>query len=124
MEFFVYETSETIKGAAATDRGHHVEQRKGACRTRSAPRWLFHYIRFPDPDTMRAIIDVHFPGISSGCRRGAQAVLPGSAKCRPEEEPPSELLDWLKLCGGRHRAGDVARRVPKRLIPPLHGALI
>ena len=91
-------------------------------------RCFFHYIRFPDADTMRAIIEVHFPGIKH--RLVAEALrlfyeirdVPGMKK----KPSTSELLDWLKLLDGRgcRRRTRLRERDPKKLIPPLHGALI
>jgi MoxR-like ATPase len=90
-------------------------------------RCFFHYIRFPDADTMRAIVDVHFPGIKH--RLVAEALklfyeirdVPGTKK-RPST---SEFLDWLKLLLIEDISPDILReRDPKKLIPPLHGALL
>ena len=111
MEFFVYETGETI----------HARRRPIVVITSNNEKELpdaflrrcfFHYIRFPDPDTMRAIIEVHFPGIKQ--RLVAEALklfyeirdVPGVKK----KPSTSELLDWLKLLDGRgHFRGDAAR---------------
>ncbi len=90
-------------------------------------RCFFHYIRFPDGDTMRAIIEVHFPGIKQ--RLVAEALklfyeireVPGLKK----KPSTSELLDWLKLLMVEDIGPETLReRDPKKLIPPLHGALI
>ncbi len=90
-------------------------------------RCFFHYIRFPDPDTMRAIIEVHFPGVKQ--RLVAEALklfyeireVPGVKK----KPSTSELLDWLKLLLVEDIGPEVLReRDPKKLIPPLHGALL
>jgi MoxR-like ATPase len=84
-------------------------------------------IRFPDADTMRAIIEVHFPGIKQ--RLVAEAMrlfyeireVPGMKK----KPSTSELLDWLKLLMVEDIGPETLReRDPKKLIPPLHGALI
>ena len=90
-------------------------------------RCFFHYIRFPDPDTMRAIIDVHFPAIKQ--RLVSEALhlfyevreVPGLKK----KPSTSELLDWLKLLLNEDITPEMLReRDPRKLIPPLHGALL
>src|SRR5208282_2705231 len=105
---------------------HHFQQREGIAGRVSAPL-LLHYIRFPDPDTMRAIVEVHFSGIKQ--RLVAEALklfyeirdVPGMKK----KPSTSELLDWLKLLMVEDISVETLReRDPKRLIPPLHGALI
>ena len=90
-------------------------------------RCFFHYIRFPDPDTMRAIIEVHFPGIKQRLVGEALKLfyeireVPGMKK----KPSTSELLDWLKLLMVEDISIETLReRDPKKLIPPLHGALI
>src|SRR5712672_1993900 len=126
MEFFVYETSETVKARrrpiVVITSNNEKELPDAFLR-----RCFFHYIRFPDPDTMRAIIDVHFPGIKQ--RLVAEALklfyeireVPGLKK----KPSTSELLDWLKLLMVEDIGLETLReRDPKRLIPPLHGALI
>src|SRR6266536_1016393 len=90
-------------------------------------RCFFHYIRFPDLETMRAIVEVHFPGIKQ--RLVAEAMklfyeireVPGLKK----KPSTSELLDWLKLLLVEDIGPEILReRDPKKLIPPLHGALL
>jgi hypothetical protein len=90
-------------------------------------RCFFHYIRFPDTDTMKAIIDVHFPGIQKALVREALTIfydireVPGLKK----KPSTSELLDWLKLLMHEDLPLDILQsRDPKKLIPPLHGALL
>ena len=89
-------------------------------------RCFFHYIQFPDPDTMRAIVDVHFPGIKQRLVSEALKLfyeireVPGMKK----KPSTSELLDWLKLLLVEDIGPETLReRDPKKLIPPLHGAL-
>src|SRR5438128_1318279 len=126
MEFFVYETSETIKArrrpVVVITSNNEKELPDAFLR-----RCFFHYIRFPDPDTMRAIIEVHFPGIKQ--RLVAEALklfyevrdVPGIKK----KPSTSELLDWLKLLMVEDIGPETLReRDPKKLIPPLHGALL
>src|SRR3984893_18006971 len=121
MEFFVYETGETIQ---ARRRPIVVITSNNE---KELPDGFFHYIRFPDPDTMRAIVEVHFPGIKH--RLVAEALklfyeirdVPGMKK----KPSTSELLDWLKLLMVEDISVETLReRDPKKLIPPLHGALI
>jgi MoxR-like ATPase len=90
-------------------------------------RCFFHYIRFPDADTMTAIIEVHFPGIKKRLVSEALRLfyeirdVPGLKK----KPSTSELLDWLKLLMAEDIGPETLReRDPKKLIPPLHGALI
>src|SRR5262249_34267887 len=90
-------------------------------------RCFFHYIRFPDIDTMRAIIEVHFPGIKQRLVSEALRLfyeirdVPGVKK----KPSTSQLLDWLKLLMAGHVRRETWReRNPKNLLPPLHGALL
>jgi MoxR-like ATPase len=126
MEFFVYETGETIQARrrpiVVITSNNEKELPDAFLR-----RCFFHYIRFPDADTMRAIIEVHFPGVKQ--RLVAEALklfyeirdVPGMKK----KPSTSELLDWLKLLMVEDISVETLReRDPKKLIPPLHGALI
>jgi MoxR-like ATPase len=126
MEFHVYETGETIKAkqrpVVLITSNNEKELPDAFLR-----RCFFHYIRFPDPETMRAIVEVHFPGIKQ--RLVAEALklfyeireVPGIKK----KPSTSELLDWLKLLMVEDVTPDMLReRDPKKLIPPLHGALL
>src|SRR5256885_12461274 len=126
MEFFVYETGETIQAkrrpVVVITSNNEKELPDAFLR-----RCFFHYIRFPDPDTMRAIIDVHFPGIKQRLVGEALKLfyeireVPGMKK----KPSTSELLDWLKLLMVEDISIETLReRDPKKLIPPLHGALI
>ena len=126
MEFHVYETQQTI---AAKHRPLVVITSNNEKELPDAflRRCFFHYIRFPDADTMRAIVEVHFPGIKQ--RLVSEALnlfyeirdVPGLKK----KPSTSELLDWLKLLMVEDIGPDTLReRDPKKLIPPLHGALI
>ena len=126
MEFFVYETGETVQARrrpiVVITSNNEKELPDAFLR-----RCFFHYIRFPDQDTMRAIIEVHFPGIKQ--RLVAEALklfyeirdVPGMKK----KPSTSELLDWLKLLMVEDITPELLReRDPKKLIPPLHGALL
>jgi MoxR-like ATPase len=90
-------------------------------------RCFFHYIRFPDRETMEKIVDVHFPAIKQKLVSEALNVfyqireVPGLKK----KPSTSELLDWLKLLLNEDLPPETLReRDPKKLIPPLHGALL
>ena len=126
MEFFVYETGETVKAknrpVVIITSNNEKELPDAFLR-----RCFFHYIKFPDRDTMQAIIDVHFPDIQKQLVREALNIfydireVPGLKK----KPSTSELLDWLKLLMHEDLPVDVLQsRDPKKLIPPLHGALL
>jgi MoxR-like ATPase len=126
MEFHVYETGETVKAkqrpAVVITSNNEKELPDAFLR-----RCFFHYIRFPDPDTMAAIVEVHFPGIKQKLVAEALRLfyeireVPGLKK----KPSTSELLDWLKLLMVEDVTPDMLReRDPKKLIPPLHGALL
>ena len=90
-------------------------------------RCFFHYIRFPDKETMEKIVGVHFPHLKKSLLREAMEVffevreVPGLKK----KPSTSELLDWLKLLMVEDVGPETLReRDPKKLIPPLHGALL
>src|SRR5579862_9570657 len=126
MEFFVYETGETIRARlrpiVMITSNNEKELPDAFLR-----RCFFHYIRFPDRETMQRIIDVHFPDLKSDLVHEALTIffdirdVPGLKK----KPSTSELLDWLKLLLVEDIPAEVLRtRDPKKLIPPLHGALL
>jgi MoxR-like ATPase len=126
MEFFVYETNETIKAikrpVVIITSNNEKELPDAFLR-----RCFFHYIAFPDEETMTKIIDVHFPDIKKQLVREALNVfyeirdVPGLKK----KPSTSELLDWLKLLMHEDMPEELLReRDPNKLIPPLHGALL
>lgn len=126
MEFFVYETGETVR---ANQRPIVVITSNNEKELPDAflRRCFFHYIKFPDAGTMRAIVDVHFPGIKDRLVGEALKLfydvrdVPGLKK-RPST---SELLDWIKLLLNEDVDADTLReRDPRKAIPPLHGALL
>ena len=126
MSFDVYETQERI---TAVERPIVVITSNNEKELPDAflRRCFFHYIKFPDRDTMQAIIDVHFPGIQRTLIAKAMEVfyevrdVPG-LKNKPST---SELLDWLKLLLNEDMPLDVLQnRDPTKAIPPLHGALL
>jgi MoxR-like ATPase len=90
-------------------------------------RCFFHYIRFPDVDTMNEIVDVHFPGIKKKLVGEALRIFYDMRKVPGLKKKPStsELLDWLKLLLVEDIGEEALReRDPTKLIPPLHGALL
>ncbi|API58978.1 ATP-binding protein [Tardibacter chloracetimidivorans] len=126
MEFHVYETGETVKAAerpiVVITSNNEKELPDAFLR-----RCFFHYIKFPDRETMQAIIDVHFPGIQKMLVAKALDVfyelrdVPGLKK----KPSTSELLDWLKLLLHEDMPLEVLQsQDPKKAIPPLHGALL
>ena len=126
MEFYVYETHETIK---AKERPIIIITSNNEKELPDAflRRCFFHYIKFPDRETMQAIIDVHFPGIQKILVSKAMDIfyevrdVPGLKK----KPSTSELLDWLKLLLHEDMPLDVLQsRDPTKAIPPLHGALL
>jgi MoxR-like ATPase len=126
MEFYVYETRETV---VATQRPIVIITSNNEKELPDAflRRCFFHYIRFPDRETMTRIVDVHYPGMQSLLLREALNIfyeirdVPGLKK----KPSTSELLDWLKLLMVEDMSPETLRtRDPAKLIPPLHGALL
>ena len=126
MEFHVYETGETIKAKQRPiimiTSNNEKELPDAFLR-----RCFFHYIKFPDIDTMNAIVEVHFPDIKKRLVQEAMKIffevrdVPGLKK----KPSTSELLDWLKLLLNEEMTVEQLReRDPRKLIPPLHGALL
>jgi MoxR-like ATPase len=91
-------------------------------------RCFFHYIRFPDVETMERIVAVHHPGLKKELLgRGAGGRSTGSATCPGLKKKPStsELLDWIKLLVAEEIAPEALRSDDaKAAIPPLYGALL
>ncbi|WP_336970331.1 MoxR family ATPase [Sphingobium aromaticiconvertens] len=126
MAFHVYETGETI---AAQDRPVVIITSNNEKELPDAflRRCFFHYIKFPDRETMQAIVDVHFPGIQKILVNRALDIfydireVPGLKK----KPSTSELLDWLKLLLAEDMPLDVLQSADSsKAIPPLHGALL
>jgi MoxR-like ATPase len=126
MEFHVYETGETIRAErrpiVLITSNNEKELPDAFLR-----RCFFHYIRFPDPDTMARIVEVHYPGIKHRLVEEALKIffevreVPGLRK----KPSTSELLDWLKLLLSEDIGPEQLReRDTRKLIPPLHGALL
>jgi len=126
MEFYVYETRELIR---ATHRPIIIITSNNEKELPDAflRRCFFHYIRFPDADTMRAIVDVHFPGLKRELLSEALKTFfevretPGLKK----KPSTSELLDWIKLLVAEDIDPSALRNTDqKKVIPILHGALL
>ena len=126
MSFDVYETHERIE---AKERPIVVITSNNEKELPDAflRRCFFHYIKFPDQETMRDIIEVHFPGIQKNLVTKAMEVfyeireVPGLKK----KPSTSELLDWLKLLLNEDMPVEVLQDAnPNSAIPPLHGALL
>ncbi|GAA0652454.1 AAA family ATPase [Brevundimonas lenta] len=126
MEFYVQETDETIRAevrpVVVITSNNEKELPDAFLR-----RCFFHYIRFPDDQTMKAIVEVHFPGIKPRLVSEALKTFyeirdtPGLKK----KPSTSELLDWLKLLLVDDVDPETLReKSPNKLIPPLHGALL
>ncbi|ODN70765.1 AAA family ATPase [Methylobrevis pamukkalensis] len=126
MEFFVYETGETIRAVrrpvVIITSNNEKELPDAFLR-----RCFFHYIRFPDPDTLAGIVEVHFPDLKKKLLAEALAAFfeirdtPGLRK-RPST---SELLDWIRLLVNEDIDPETLRAADQRkIIPPLHGALL
>ena len=126
MEFFVQETGETIRAAVrpivVITSNNEKELPDAFLR-----RCFFHYIRFPAPETMKLIVDAHYPGIQSRLVSEALKVFYEMRETPGLKKKPStsELLDWLKLLLVEEIDPETLReRNPSKLIPPLHGALL
>jgi MoxR-like ATPase len=126
MEFYVYETQQLV----------HARHRPTIIITSNNEKELpdaflrrcfFHYIKFPDRETMERIVAVHYPGIKKQLLREALEAffevrdVPGLKK----KPSTSELLDWLKLLMAEDISPEVLRSQDQhKIIPPLHGALL
>jgi len=126
MEFYVYETGEVVKARhrplVIITSNNEKELPDAFLR-----RCFFHFIKFPDEETMRDIVDVHFPGLKKRLVSEAMRVffefreVPGLKK----KPSTSELLDWIKLLLNEDIKPETLRENDTRkTIPPLHGALL
>jgi MoxR-like ATPase len=125
MEFFVYETGETIRAlhrpVVIITSNNEKELPDAFLR-----RCFFHFIRFPDAETLSAIVRVHFPGIKEALLATALSQFfelretPGLKK-RPST---SEMLDWLKLILAEDLAPEDLKRDAANSLPKLYGALL
>jgi MoxR-like ATPase len=126
MEFYVYETRETVK-AAHRPMVFITSNNEKELPDAFLRRCFFHYIRFPDQETMTRIVDVHFPGLKRELLRQALTVfydireVPGLKK----KPSTSELLDWLKLLVVEDIPAEALKtKDMKAVLPPLYGALV
>jgi MoxR-like ATPase len=126
MEFFVYETGETIRARhrpiIIITSNNEKELPDAFLR-----RCFFHFINFPDRDTLREIVDVHYPNIAADLVQEAMEVffdvrsIPGLKK----KPSTSELIDWLKLLMADDIPDEILKnRDQTKAIPPLYGALL
>ena len=126
MEFFVYETGETVKAIqrpiVIITSNNEKELPDAFLR-----RCFFHYINFPDRMTMQKIINVHFPKIKKKLVDNAMEIFIDGRKIPGLKKKPStsELVDWLKLIMSDDIPEDIlTNRDPTKAIPPLYGALL
>ncbi len=126
MEFYVYETRETVKAkqrpVIIITSNNEKELPDAFLR-----RCFFHYIQFPDRETMQKIVDVHFPNIKKNLLKEAMEVFFGLRELPGLKKKPStsELLDWLKLLLAEDIEPSVLRESSvKKSLPPLYGALL
>ena len=126
MEFYVYETKETIK---AVNRPIVIITSNNEKELPDAflRRCFFHYINFPDRDTMQQIVSVHHPKIKKKLVKDALDIFFDVRKVPGLKKKPStsELIDWLKLLMADDIPDEILKdRDPTKAIPPLYGALI
>ena len=126
MEFFVYETQQLIK-AKHRPLVFITSNNEKELPDAFLRRCFFHYIKFPDKETMQQIVDVHFPDLKKTLLREALEVffelrqIPGLKK----KPSTSELLDWLKLLMAEDIPPEALRSKDHKVsVPPLHGALL
>ena len=126
MEFHCYETQQTVQARhrpiVFVTSNNEKELPDAFLR-----RCFFHYIRFPDRDTMQRIVDVHFPDIKKALLQEALEVFFGLREIPGLKKKPStsELLDWLKLLVAEDIPAEALRSSDQKLVvPPLHGALL
>jgi len=125
MEFHVYETGQTVKAAqrpvVIITSNNEKELPDAFLR-----RCFFHYIRFPDAETLKAIVNVHYPDLKPRLLDEALSQfvelreVPGMKK----KPSTSEFLDWLKLILAEDLQPEDLKRDPATLLPRLHGALV
>jgi MoxR-like ATPase len=126
MEFYVYETRRTVQARhrpiVIITSNNEKELPDAFLR-----RCFFHYIRFPDRETMQRIVDVHFPDLKHELVHEALTIFFDIRQVSGLKKKPStsELLDWIKLLLVEDISPETLRtRDPSKLIPPLHGALL
>ncbi|MFZ6645290.1 AAA family ATPase [Undibacterium sp. TJN25] len=126
MEFYVYETREMVKAVhrplVIITSNNEKELPDAFLR-----RCFFHYIKFPDKDTMQKIVDVHFPKLKSELLAQALQTFYEVRDVAGLKKKPStsELIDWLKLLLAEDIPAEALRsKDSKTVVPPLHGALL
>ena len=126
MEFFVYETKQTVvarnRPVVIITSNNEKELPDAFLR-----RCFFHYIRFPDRDTMNAIVDAHYPGLKGALLEEAMGAFYGLRDVPGLKKKPStsELLDWIKLLLAEDIPPEALRaKDRRRFLPPLFGALL
>ena len=125
MEFHVYETGETVKAAVRPiviiTSNNEKELPDAFLR-----RCFFHYIRFPDADTLAQIVEVHYPGIKQALIRSALTQFYAIRETPGLKKKPStsEALDWIRLLVAEDIDPADLRADPKQALPKLHGALL
>jgi MoxR-like ATPase len=125
MEFFVYETGETIRAEhrpiVIITSNNEKELPDAFLR-----RCFFHYIKFPDMETLQAIVDVHYPGIKQNLVRAALTRFYEIREVAGLKKKPStsEALDWIRLLVADDVEPEALRTDAKNALPKLHGALL
>jgi MoxR-like ATPase len=125
MEFHVYETGDTVKArhrpVVIITSNNEKELPDAFLR-----RCFFHYIRFPDPETLAAIVRVHFPDIKDRLLTAALTQFFDIREVAGLKKKPStsEVLDWLRLLLAEDLTAEDLRQDPKTALPRLHGALL
>ncbi|MEP3437705.1 MAG: MoxR family ATPase [Hoeflea sp.] len=125
MEFFVYETGETIRARqrpiVIITSNNEKELPDAFLR-----RCFFHYIRFPDMETLQRIVDVHYPGIKQALVREALTQFYAVRETAGLKKKPStsEALDWIRLLVSDDVEPETLRGDAKNALPKLHGALL
>ena len=126
MEFYVYETQKTVRAKhrpiIIITSNNEKELPDAFLR-----RCFFHYIKFPDRDTMQQIVDVHFPDLKPKLLKEAMEVFFGLRELPGLKKKPStsEMLDWLKLLLADDIPPETLREASvKKSLPPLYGALL
>ncbi|WP_187431004.1 hypothetical protein ROLI_022320 [Roseobacter fucihabitans] len=125
MEFFVYETGETIKArhrpVVIITSNNEKELPDAFLR-----RCFFHYIRFPELETLRQIVEVHFPGIKEALLTTALTQFYDIREQAGLKKKPStsEVLDWLKLLLAEDLSAEDLKKSGTNALPKLHGALL
>ncbi|MCX8999351.1 MoxR family ATPase [Rhizobiaceae bacterium BDR2-2] len=125
MEFHVYETGETVRAQTRPiviiTSNNEKELPDAFLR-----RCFFHYIRFPEAETLARIVEVHYPGIRHDLLRNALTLfyevraVPGLKK----KPSTSEALDWIRLLVADEVSPEDLKADPKTILPKLHGALL